>query len=89
MVFFDDLVLSIQRVMDRLIRRLRRGAAPEVTQRRLLIVQIDGLSHSVLTRALASRAMPFLAHLMERHGYALCRAPSAPGVQQQDGNSPA
>ena len=71
MVSFDDLVLSIQRVMDRVIRRLRRGAAPEVTQRRLLIVQIDGLSHSVLTRALASGAMPFLAHLMERHGYAL------------------
>jgi len=40
----DDLVLSVQRVIDRSIRRLRRGAAPKRSPRRLLIVQIDGLS---------------------------------------------
>jgi hypothetical protein len=29
-----DLVLSLQRALDRLIRRLRRGSAPERTRRR-------------------------------------------------------
>ena len=68
---FDDLVLSLQRVIDRVIRRLRRGAAPERTRRRLLIVQIDGLSREVLVKAFASRQMPFLAHLLHRHEYLL------------------
>jgi hypothetical protein len=40
----DDFVLSLQRAIDRLVRRLRRGSAPERSHRRLLIVQIDGLS---------------------------------------------
>ena len=68
-VSFDDLVLSLQRAIDRIIRRLRRGAAPERTQKPLLIVQIDGLSRFVLARALDSGQMPFLARLLERHGY--------------------
>ena len=67
----DDLVLSVQREIDRLIRRLRRGAAPDRTHRRLLIVQIDGLSRLVLGRALASGDMPFLAHLLDHHDYRL------------------
>jgi hypothetical protein len=67
----DDLVLSLQRVMDRVIRRLRRGIAPERTRKRLLIIQIDGLSRLVLTRALEVGHMPFLAALLERHGYRL------------------
>lgn len=67
----DDLVLSFQRAMDRLIRRLRRGAPPVPTRQRLLIVQIDGLSRLALTKALASVAMPFLEGLLERHGYRL------------------
>ena len=50
----DDVVLSLQRVMDRMIRWLRRGAAAERTHTRLLIVQIDGLSRLVLARVLAS-----------------------------------
>jgi len=70
-VSFDDLVLSLQRAIDRIIRRLRRGAAPERTQKPLLIVQIDGLSRFVLARALDSGQMPFLARLLERHGYRL------------------
>jgi hypothetical protein len=36
----DELALSAQRGVDRLIRRLRRGAAPLPTHRRLLVVQI-------------------------------------------------
>lgn len=65
----DDLVLSLQRAIDRSVRRLRRGAAPAPTHRRLLIVQIDGLSRAVLERALASGRMPFLKRLLARRGY--------------------
>jgi hypothetical protein len=67
----DDLVLSLQRAIDRLVRRLRRGSAPEPGRRRLLIVQIDGLSHVVLDRALATGRMPFLKRLLRRDGYHL------------------
>src|SRR3989441_10238752 len=68
----DDWVLLLQRMIDRTVRRLRLGRAPERDrQRRLLIVQIDGLPGSVLERALAEGRMPFLAHLMARHGYHL------------------
>jgi hypothetical protein len=65
----DDVVLSVQRALDRLVRRLRRGGPPAVTGRRLLIVQIDGLSRDVLVRALGSGMMPFLARLLTRHGH--------------------
>jgi hypothetical protein len=67
----DELALSAQRVVDRLIRRLRRGAAPTPTHRRLLVVQIDRLSRAVIEEALASGRMPFLARLLERHDYRL------------------
>jgi hypothetical protein len=40
----DVLVLAVQRAIDRFIRRLRRGDPLMPTHRRLLIVQIDGLS---------------------------------------------
>ena len=48
---FDEQALSFQRTIDRLIRRLRRGDPPVPTRRRLLIVQIDGLSRAVLEHA--------------------------------------
>ena len=67
----DDFVLLFQRAIDRMVRRLRRGNPPPVTQKRLLIVQIDGLSRVVLERALASRRMPFIRQLLRRHGYRL------------------
>jgi hypothetical protein len=67
----DDLVLSLQRGIDRLVRRLRRGGSPAPTHRRLLIVQIDGLSRVVLEQGLASGRMPFLERLLARHGYRL------------------
>jgi hypothetical protein len=66
-VSLDDLALSVQRAIDRLIRRLRRGSAPEGTHRRLLIVQIDGVSRVVLDQGLASGYMPFLKRML-RHG---------------------
>src|SRR5919109_5436012 len=65
----DDLVLTVQSAIDRFVRRLRRGGPAAVTQRRLLIVQVDGLSRAVLERALASGYMPFLKQLVQRHGY--------------------
>ena len=62
-------VLDLQIAIDRFIRRLRRGGAPAVTQRRFLIVQIDGLSRAVLDKALASGHMRFVKQLLRRHGY--------------------
>jgi hypothetical protein len=67
----EDRVLSLQRAFDRFIRLLRRGAAPPVTARRLLIVQIDGLSRAVLRMGLGSGRMPFLRQLLNREGYQL------------------
>src|SRR5918992_5277626 len=69
----DELVLSIQRSIDRLIRRFRRGGPLKATNRRFLIVQIDGLSRGVLEQAMASGYTPFLKQLLRRHGYRLER----------------
>src|SRR5919108_2892498 len=65
----DDLVLAVQRLVDRVIRRARRGCAPTPGQRRLLVVQIDGLSREVLAQALAEGRMPFLRRVIERAGW--------------------
>jgi hypothetical protein len=65
------LALSAQDAVDRLIRRLRRGATPTPTRRPFLVVQIDGLSRAVLDEALAAGCMPFLARLLERYHYRL------------------
>src|SRR5256712_10143110 len=65
----DDLVLGLQRFVDRLIRRARRGRAPTAGRRRLLVVQIDGLSRGVLELALTQGRMPFLRRGMERGGW--------------------
>ena len=67
----DDLVLSLQRALDRVVRRARLGRAPTPGRRRLLIVQIDGLAHAVLQRALDEGRMPFLRRLLEHGGYRL------------------
>src|SRR2546425_10312505 len=64
----DDLVLGLQRFVDRLIRRARRGCAPTAGRRRLLVVQIDGLSRGVLELALTQGRMPFLRRGVERGG---------------------
>ena len=56
----DDLVLGLQHLLDRLVRRVRLGRAPVAGGRRLLIVQIDGLSQGALEQALAAGFMPFL-----------------------------
>src|SRR2546428_2109237 len=65
----DDLVLALQRFVDRLVRRARRGRAPTPGRRRLLVVQIDGLSRGVLEQALAEGRMPFLRRVIERAGW--------------------
>jgi len=65
----DDLVLTLQRAIDRCIRRLRRGGPLTPTHRRFLIVQIDGLSRVVLEQGLASGRMPFVKRMLERDGY--------------------
>src|SRR2546430_16638319 len=64
----DDLVLGLQRFVDRLIRRARRGRAPTAGRRRLLVVQIDGLSRGVLELALTQGRMPFLRRVVGRGG---------------------
>src|SRR5258706_7260398 len=71
MAFVDELVLSWQRALDRLIRRLQRGGAPGTAGRRLLIVQIDGLSRAVLEAGLAAGYMPFLKRLLRGGGHRL------------------
>lgn len=65
----DDLVLSLQALVDRFIRRMRLGKAPARERRRLLIVQIDGLPRSVLEQGLRDGRMPFLRRLIERRGH--------------------
>jgi hypothetical protein len=67
----DDAILLLQRSIDRLVRRLRLGPAPSPGRRRLLIVQIDGLSRKVLERSLTEGRMPFLRRLLRQHGYRL------------------
>ena len=74
----DDLVLGLQGAFDRVIRRLRLGAPPVPGQRRLLIVQIDGLSRAVLEDAITRGRVPFLARLLHRRGYQM--APMCAGL---------
>jgi hypothetical protein len=67
----DDPALSLQRGLDRLVRRLRRGDPPAQTHRRFLVVQIDGLSLAVFEHAMRSGRMRFVKRLLARHGYRL------------------
>ena len=67
----DRLILQLQRVVDRLIRRFRRGGRPERVRRRLIVVQIDGLSRVVLDRALAAGHMPYVRRLLANGQYRL------------------
>lgn len=62
----DDVVLGLQHLVDRVIRRIRLGPAPSTGDRRLLIVQIDGLSRAVLEQGLAEGRMPFLQKRLDR-----------------------
>ena len=65
----DDLALGLQAALDRMVRRCRLGAPPIPDRRRLLIVQIDGLSRAVLEEAIARGRAPFLARLIRQRGY--------------------
>ena len=65
----DDFALSCQHAIDSAIRRFRRGARPASAQRRLLVVQIDGLSRALLEQGLATGRMPFVQRLLQRGSY--------------------
>lgn len=67
----DDRILALQRVLDGVVRRFRRGARPTVGERRLLVVQIDGLSRAVLQHAMETGRVPFMKRLIKREGYAM------------------
>ena len=67
----DDFVLSSQHAIDQAIRRFRRGARPAVAQRRFLVIQIDGLSRTMLEHGLAAGRMPFVRGLLGRGGHRL------------------
>ncbi len=58
------------------------------TEAGLVLVQVDGLSHTQLTRALARGEMPFLRHLLECEHYRLHRQysglPSSTGAVQAE-----
>jgi hypothetical protein len=75
---FDDVVLSLQSLIDRVVRRLRLGPPPERAVRRLLIIQIDGLPRSVFEEALARGRMPFVRRLL--HGGAFRMTPMNVGL---------
>lgn len=82
----DDVVLSLQRLVDRFVRRVRLGPPPIAGARRLLIVQIDGLSRAVLEQGLAEGRMPFLQRLLSRgrlrlHPMAVGMPTSTPAFQ--------
>src|SRR3982074_333540 len=49
--------------------RLRRGGPPRPAQRRLLIVQIDGLSRAMFQHALESGRLPFVRRLLRERRY--------------------
>jgi Type I phosphodiesterase / nucleotide pyrophosphatase len=74
----DDLFLRAQHGLDRLIRRLRLGRRPVPGRRRFLVVQIDGLSRSVLEKALDRGLMPFLRRFLSRGAHRL--APMSVGI---------
>ena len=65
----DDLFLGLQHSLDRLVRRLRLGPPPSPGRARLLIIQIDGLSRSVLEQGMAEGYAPFLRSLGAQHGH--------------------
>jgi hypothetical protein len=60
----DDLVLSFQRVVDRIARWARLGPTEVVPRRRFLIVQIDGLSRAVFEHALRAGGIPNMQRLI-------------------------
>ena len=67
----DHLFLLVQGMLDRLIRRLRHGSRPKRVRRRLLVVQIDGLSRAVLDRGLSAGHMPSVARMLAKGGHRL------------------
>jgi hypothetical protein len=67
----DELVLSFQRALDRVIRRFNGSDRERPDRPRLLIVQIDGLSRAVLEHGVSSGRLPFVKDLLRREEYRL------------------
>ena len=74
----DDVVLALQRLVDRFARWVRLGRPAEVVRRRFLIIQIDGLSEAILDKALHSRRLRHIPRLL-RTGR-LARKPMSVGI---------
>jgi hypothetical protein len=74
----DDVVLKFQRLVDRVARWARFGVPAPPAQRRFLIIQIDGLSESILDKALHSRRLRHIPRLL-RTGR-LARKPMSVGI---------
>ncbi len=60
----DDVVLKFQRMVDRVARWARLGGPADHARRRFLIVQIDGLSESILDKAIQTRHLRHIPRLL-------------------------
>lgn len=60
----DALIVRLQLAVDAIACWVRLRPSPSPTRRRFLIIQIDGLSHAVLKRALELGRAPALARLL-------------------------
>jgi hypothetical protein len=74
----DALVLRLQLAVDAIACWVRLGPSPVARRRRFLIIQIDGLSRAVLTRALELGRVPALARLLSSRR--LVRRPMSVGL---------
>src|SRR5262245_64798740 len=60
----DDLVLRLQRLVDRFARWVRLDRSVDDRLRRFIIVQIDGLSAVAFDKGLAAGQLPHIARLL-------------------------
>ena len=74
----DDLILSLQGLMDRIARWARLGPVAATAERRFLVVQIDGLSREVFEAALDAGRIPNMARLLA--GRRFVRHPMSVGL---------
>jgi hypothetical protein len=67
----DRVVLGVQWCLDRFIRGFRLNPGSTRDDRRVLIIQIDGLSRAVLEQGFAQGHMPYLRGLLRGGGFTL------------------
>ncbi|MGH8055909.1 MAG: hypothetical protein ACREOH_01540, partial [Candidatus Entotheonellia bacterium] len=70
---WDEIVFKIQNGLDRVVRWARLAPDHAGGCRRFLIIQIDGLSHGRLLKAIEKKQLPFLARLLQSGGVRLQR----------------